>query len=488
MLSFLLTENERVRSKLSARAKLLALSGLSLLLAACGAEAPAAEETGTIGAALVTTAADGTQYRLRTATLTITGPQNATLTSNDTDPAETVLTANLPVGSYTASLAPNWSLARLDTTPPTAVTATLLSPNPATFTITSGGTTTLTLAFQTDGGVLQFNPGTLNVNVNVAETTPRLPILSQLNVTAAALDLAAGPGRAFVVTQSQLMRFAPTGTQVFTVVLPNATNRAVLADGNGAAVVTPNGNTTFTTQFFDENGVQLSSFNTPTPDLLQPGVDICLVRGPNNLYAVVLQEGTALRARVFQGTSPTVLRTSALMTAFANPLRCGAFFKQDGALVFGGNTSGARIALAELPAAGNPVIGALVGTGVTTRFQLASDGTANGFFASWGGTNGIQVARFDSALAGVQLVNVQVPGGQGAVNALMTGSFFGRPGTTAVVAGQVGAAFLGSFSSNGVAVSDNRDPGTVVVAADAAAGTIWAMYANAQPVLRTYPM
>jgi hypothetical protein len=488
MLSFLLTGTERDRTRSAQSSKLRALSGLSLLLAACGAEAPVAEETGTIGAALVTTAADGTPYRLRTATLTITGPQNATLVSNDTDPNETLLTANLPVGSYTASLAPNWSLARLDTTPPTAVTATLLSPNPATFTITSGGTTTLTLAFQTDGGVLQFNPGTLNVNVNVAETTPSLPVLTTQNFPTVALDLAAGPNRAYVVTQTGLFRFAPNGTQVFQVSLPSSPSRAVLADGNGAIVVTPAGANSFTTQFFNESGVQTSTFSTPTPELLQAGVDVCLVRGPNNLYAVVLNEGTAVRARVYQGTSPTVVRTSALLTSFASPVRCAAFFKNDGAVVFGGNTAGSRIALAELSAAGSPIIGTQIASGVTGRFQLASDGTPNGFFASWGGPQGLQVARFDSAIAGAQVFNVQVPGGQGAVNALMSGSFFGRAGTTAVVAGQVGSAFLGSFSSNGVAVSDNRDAGTVVLAADAAAGTIWAIYASSQPVLRTYPM
>src|SRR5690606_310398 len=126
-----------LRRETSWQLRALLLLLVLLGLTACGAESSSSSEIGRIDAPLVTQSASGTTYRLEGVTLTVSGPTNATLTSNDTDPNETELTAELPVGTYSALLEPGWSLVRLTEDGPTVVDADLLSPNPTTLTIQS---------------------------------------------------------------------------------------------------------------------------------------------------------------------------------------------------------------------------------------------------------------------------------------------------------------------------------------------------------------
>jgi hypothetical protein len=114
----------------------------------------------------LTASAEGHTYRLRHATFAITGATSATLDS-EAQPDATSLTATLATGAYSIELAPGWSLERLDAAGPVTVAATLTSPNPTTFTIATGATTTVAYQFATDGTMVSFGQGALEVTIGV---------------------------------------------------------------------------------------------------------------------------------------------------------------------------------------------------------------------------------------------------------------------------------------------------------------------------------
>jgi hypothetical protein len=105
---------------------------LALVVMACDG-APtvtvAPQEAGTLQLPLTSTS-DGKVYRLVGAAFHITGPQTVTLTDTAADTVQTTLEA----GAYTIQLADGWRMERADA-PGVAVPATLLSPNPLTFTV-----------------------------------------------------------------------------------------------------------------------------------------------------------------------------------------------------------------------------------------------------------------------------------------------------------------------------------------------------------------
>jgi hypothetical protein len=123
------------------------------------------QATGVLQMAL-TASAEGHTYRLRHATFAITGTSSATLDS-EAQPDATSLTATLATGAYSIELAPGWSLERLDAAGPVTVAATLTSPNPTTFAIATGATTTVAYQFATDGATVSFGQGALEVTIGV---------------------------------------------------------------------------------------------------------------------------------------------------------------------------------------------------------------------------------------------------------------------------------------------------------------------------------
>ncbi|WP_437954843.1 hypothetical protein WME76_25130 [Sorangium sp. So ce119] len=140
------------------------------LLPACtlgpdGAEQ--AEATGRASLSLVTQA-NGRVYRLSNAVFSVEGPIVTYLSSSD-DPGETALTAALPVGDYTSFLETGWVLERDDGGTFVPVQATLVSGNPALFTIHEGATTALVYRFQTDGTVVTIGDGQLDISIEVTE-------------------------------------------------------------------------------------------------------------------------------------------------------------------------------------------------------------------------------------------------------------------------------------------------------------------------------
>lgn len=142
----------------------------------CGGESPPSPtgvraDVGTLSLPLVTETG-GHRYRLRNASISISGPQYLQLTTSD-DPAETELSASLPTGSYFAYLYSFWTLERDDGAGQfLPVQAEMLSSPAASFSIFNGATTTLNFRFRSDGVVVEVGSGHLNVNVSVEETAP----------------------------------------------------------------------------------------------------------------------------------------------------------------------------------------------------------------------------------------------------------------------------------------------------------------------------
>ncbi|MGK4003806.1 hypothetical protein WMF31_14335 [Sorangium sp. So ce1036] len=140
------------------------------LLPACigGADGTeAAESTGRASLSLVAET-NGRVYRLSNALFAIQGPVQTYLSSSES-PGATVLTAALPVGDYLGVLEPGWVLERYEGGAFVPVQATLVSPNPAAFTISDGSTTELAYRFQTDGAIIAIGNGQLDISIEVIE-------------------------------------------------------------------------------------------------------------------------------------------------------------------------------------------------------------------------------------------------------------------------------------------------------------------------------
>ncbi len=145
--------------KISISATLLALAS-----AACGAPGTSAD-LGELSLAL-STQAGGETYRLTTGELELKGPNPRMFSVKGDDP----ITLELPIGSYTLSLADGWVLSRMAENggDAVAVAATLASQNPAPFVIGPGATTEVTLRFAlADGTAIDMSTGTLHVGVSL---------------------------------------------------------------------------------------------------------------------------------------------------------------------------------------------------------------------------------------------------------------------------------------------------------------------------------
>jgi hypothetical protein len=114
---------------------------------------------------------NGTTYRLRNARFNISGASTTVLDS-ETDPTLAVLSATLPTGSYSINLQSGYALEKLDAMGgATTVQSTLISPNPVSFQIISSSTTNVVYQFATNGTVVTIGTGTLNVGIQVTETS-----------------------------------------------------------------------------------------------------------------------------------------------------------------------------------------------------------------------------------------------------------------------------------------------------------------------------
>jgi hypothetical protein len=121
---------------------------LALFVVACGGETVTVEQqnAGTLQLPLTSSSPDGKVYRLVGATFKIVGPQTVTIADTSADTVQTALEA----GSYTVELAGTWTMERVDA-PGTAVSASLLSPNPLPFSVTKGATSVVRFQFKLPG-------------------------------------------------------------------------------------------------------------------------------------------------------------------------------------------------------------------------------------------------------------------------------------------------------------------------------------------------
>ena len=138
--------------------------GAALVFAGCAAH----EESGTVQLALTGTSPSGNTYRLRDAQLTINGGAEPIVFHTEDAPDRTLISQHLAAGDYTLHVTPGWRLERVrsggtvDT-----VQATLTSPDPQPFTITTGAASAVALRFVTDGEVVSTDGGDVGISISV---------------------------------------------------------------------------------------------------------------------------------------------------------------------------------------------------------------------------------------------------------------------------------------------------------------------------------
>jgi hypothetical protein len=143
--------------------------GLGSLSTACGVEADKGEEvaaTGTLELPLVAVEGDKV-YRVTGLALFLSGSTTTWLYGSN-DPSETVVSTALPTGDYIAHVYSGY-LERADTNGNfVPVQARLVSSSHA-FKIHNGATSTLAIAFETDGVIVTVGAGDLRVVLDVTE-------------------------------------------------------------------------------------------------------------------------------------------------------------------------------------------------------------------------------------------------------------------------------------------------------------------------------
>jgi hypothetical protein len=145
--------------------------GFGLLLAAtwavtvgaCGGD-KAPESVGSIRLPLTAVSPRGATYRLSNAVFNYTGASTGSLSP---PPGQATVTQTLPVGPYTIQLIGGWTLEVLSDGTFAPVTATLISDNPATFSIASQQVTMVRFLFRTSGDVVTFGTGSLEISIAV---------------------------------------------------------------------------------------------------------------------------------------------------------------------------------------------------------------------------------------------------------------------------------------------------------------------------------
>jgi hypothetical protein len=150
------------------------------LTGVAGCAGPPDAARGAIELQLVGQAPSGSTYRLRHAHIIVTGADTSRVWDTEDAPDRTSLSDDVPVGDYTATLAPGWDLERLDGGSATPVEARLISTNPAAFVVTAQHRTTVPLRFHVDTEDIDLSQG-YDVVVTVEESKPQLIIVSDEN-------------------------------------------------------------------------------------------------------------------------------------------------------------------------------------------------------------------------------------------------------------------------------------------------------------------
>lgn len=155
---------------MSRLACLLVFASLGASACTTAGEDDRADPFGQVDLALTGTASSGTIYRLRNGELTIAGPGGPIVFRTEDDLNRTVISQDLDVGDYSLTLSPGFSLDKLGNDGVfRTVVATLISPNPQAFTITTSTVTPVVLRFQTAGEVVVMDRGRVDIRLGVDE-------------------------------------------------------------------------------------------------------------------------------------------------------------------------------------------------------------------------------------------------------------------------------------------------------------------------------
>jgi hypothetical protein len=155
---------------------LLTLGTTALGLQGC-ANDPAAEqesESGSIDLALSGTSSSGITYRLREASISITGAGIASVSTED-HLNQTLISLELPAGGYLAALADGWRLERSVDGVFEDIRAVLVSTNPLPFTVLDQETTEVRLVFRAGEDVVELGNGRVNIGIDVIDGEPPPP-------------------------------------------------------------------------------------------------------------------------------------------------------------------------------------------------------------------------------------------------------------------------------------------------------------------------
>lgn len=142
------------------------------IAAASGCAVPAADPAdGELSVNLVGTAPSGTVYRLRDAIITVQGPASTVFNTED-DSSRVSLSANVAVGDYTARIESGWRIERVEGTIATPVTGTLLSANPASFSVRLQQRTNVPLRFHVENEEVDLTQG-YDITLDIDDVPPR---------------------------------------------------------------------------------------------------------------------------------------------------------------------------------------------------------------------------------------------------------------------------------------------------------------------------
>lgn len=164
----------------------VAATAATVASACAGPEQPA---TGSLTINLAGVTPDGTEYRLRDATITVTGPDSVQVFHTEDQPDRASLSANVPAGAYSALLDPGWRLERLDAFSEATVNAELISDNPLHFAVDFGQRTVVPLRFRTNISEVDLTQG-YDIVLDVEEVAVRGVVVSSFAARGTGIGLA----------------------------------------------------------------------------------------------------------------------------------------------------------------------------------------------------------------------------------------------------------------------------------------------------------
>ena len=148
-----------------------------IAVAALGAAACVTADDGDLGAVnlkLVGQAPSGALYRLRDATITISGlampPPAPVVFHTEDDINRMAVVAHVPAGGYTVDLADGWRLERVTGGMGQPVDATLTSVDPQAVMVGAGALTSVVLQFRVNGETVPMGDGDLQVTIGVDDS------------------------------------------------------------------------------------------------------------------------------------------------------------------------------------------------------------------------------------------------------------------------------------------------------------------------------